>query len=263
LVAFLKGYWIAFRPGQDPARRILTWVLLPSLGSLLAICGFWLYSHAQPRSVLDRSGGWTSSIPEMATELCALGPGLYPLIFGIVLVGVFVVRLWRHKSSLPLALADRNASFDAGGGWRRTEILIWAILSAQAVASSMISGTLSLALLWLSATWLIPLITPIVETGVLLGACVLTVGGEDVKTVWRRLWRVRPFEVLLGALFPVLLALVFSVAVYLPERVEWATGGFGKSFAPLLLPEELRFDPWWLLLIFAAFAEEFVFRGIL
>jgi membrane protease YdiL (CAAX protease family) len=68
---------------------------------------------------------------------------------------------------------------------------------------------------------------------------------------------------MLGLLFPVLLAVAATVVGYASNRVEWAAREFGQYAPPTFLPENLRFDPWWLLLFLAAFGEEFVFRGLL
>ena len=67
----------------------------------------------------------------------------------------------------------------------------------------------------------------------------------------------------LGVFFPALLALAMVALGYASNRIEWAAHDFGKYEPPAFFPHGLRLDPWLLLLFLAAFAEEFVFRGIL
>jgi membrane protease YdiL (CAAX protease family) len=264
MVASFAGYWLVFRPGLRPLRRVFWWVLVPVLAALLVICGLWRFTNSGPAvSVLDRSGGWKPSITVMITELWALRPGIHYLLLGLVLVTIFAVLVWRKTSSLPLQLMDRTVNIAEEEEWAQTEILICAMLGAQAVAVSAISGAFSLASLRLSATGLLPWIPRIAELGVLIGICELTVGRKRMNRIWKSLLVIKPNYLLIGVLFPSLIALAFLLMTYIPERIEWATGSFEKLAPPEFFASEIRFESWWLALIPAAFAEEFVFRGIL
>jgi membrane protease YdiL (CAAX protease family) len=197
--------------------------------------------------------------------LWGLGPGLHYALLGTVLVAIFAAQLWRRRTSLPLVLEKQTAPPNEDK-WQDVEVLTWAMLGAQAVVLSTLSTALSLILLRLSIGLQSSLIfrsSSIVEAAVLLGICIVTVGRKDVTACLRAVWPVRVPFAILGSFIPIMLALLISASVYVPQRLEWAASAFGEHAPPAFFSSQLRFDPAWLLLIIAAFGEEFVFRGIL
>lgn len=262
----IAGYWAAFRPGPNPTHRILTWVIAPASVALSGISIVWLYLPEAPRSVLERSFSWRRSPAELVGDLWLLGPGLLWALLGLLLVAIFAALLWRGEASLPLALKDRATQAANEEGWPRVEVLVWAILGLQAVVLSAISTSISSLLLRSTVPELrvwVGHIGPFVEIAVLLGICWTTIGLDEMTAVWRSVWPAKPAQIILGAFLPVLLATVYEVVQYLPQRIEWATQNFGKMAPPAFhLPID-RFDFWSLLTILGVFAEEFVFRGVL
>jgi membrane protease YdiL (CAAX protease family) len=264
-IAF-AGYWLGFWPGSQPARRMLRWVMLPASISLCAICGFWLYLTMAPASVLDAHRVLRRSPKELLTSLWTIGPGLHFFLLGMLLLAVFATRLIAKKTSLPLTLCEGSASCAESESWRRIQTLIWAMLGPQALAISAVSMTAYFVLRRFPDSVFafgIVKIGSIIELVVLIGIAAVIVGDQPTKALWRSWKPAGPNFAVLGVLFPVLLAAAMMIFSYASNRVEWAAREFGQFAPPTFLPENLRFDPWCLLLFLAAFGEEFAFRGLL
>jgi len=69
--------------------------------------------------------------------------------------------------------------------------------------------------------------------------------------------------VFVGAVLPALVTVAPSMARYLFDRVHWAAYDFGRYSPPSLTSYLPTLQIWTLSLIFSAFAEEVIFRGVL
>ena len=266
LLSALAGWWTALQPCPRPELRIVKWVLAPVAVSLVALCGVWLYLTTVPGSVLEPHSWLRRNPKELVVSLWAIGSGFHYCLLGTLLVVVFAGRLVAKKTSLPVALGERSASFADADSWRRTQTLVWAMLGPQTLVLSALSFVAFLALGRLPANSFASVnsrMASALELVALIAISAVAVGGERTKAAWRSVKVAKPDLAVLGVLLPVLLAAAMLVVGYASSRAEWAAREFGQYAPPTFLPENLRFDPWFLLLLVAAFAEEFVFRGIL
>jgi membrane protease YdiL (CAAX protease family) len=96
---------------------------------------------------------------------------------------------------------------------------------------------------------------------------VLLISGKSGREAARKALRLPESRgVLLALLLPVVIGLGCASLQYGIDRADWAAHNFGKTSPPQFysyLDAGSAWDPWLLFLVFGAFAEEIVFRGIL
>jgi membrane protease YdiL (CAAX protease family) len=260
LFAGIAAYFICFWPGPRPIRRILTCVYLPVVPALVAMC--WLVFHfaAPYRSVLEttvpHTGMWLGILKKM--------PGVQFGLLGLLLIGIFTVRLSTNKSSLPLALPNGSKKNNENPeAWRRVKILVWVLVGPMFLyALLMVPLTFSARFLSLLRNSQFVRIATVLDGLVVLGIAFCIVGRSDVRQVLRRTLRL-PGEkyALLAAAFAIGIPTLISTGQYLFERAQLVR----HDVSTYVTPEPGAYfsfpDGWLLLLFLPALCEEIIFRG--
>jgi membrane protease YdiL (CAAX protease family) len=107
---------------------------------------------------------------------------------------------------------------------------------------------------------------PALDAALIVGISLYILGKQGRVGARISLQLPEPRYVLIAALLPVVISAVPPTGKYLFDRMHWAAQDFGKSVAPQFssyFDFTSAWQPWLLLLVFGAFAEEFVFRGLL
>lgn len=281
IFASIAGYFVCFRPGSRPVRRILWTVYLPALVGLGLFCGLFLYLVLRPSSVLE-TVSITAHIGRAQSMLCKLGIGLNFVLIGLILIGLFTLRLAFGIASLPLALPDSSiCSSDDPVPWRRVQMLMW-ILVALAGPLLMVAGLVNAGIAYvlvelMSFHWFIQLLKIVrldralgylADMGVLIHAPLLGLSvwilGKDGWWALRRSLRLPfPESFVLALAFPVGISAVVSFGQYLVDRFHWVAYQIGK-LAPPQIASYFGFPSAALLWqLFLALWEEIVFRGLL
>jgi membrane protease YdiL (CAAX protease family) len=273
IFAGLMGYTACFYPGPRPIRRIVSFVFLPTLFSLVCI----LFVFYQ----ISRSG---SSVLESHAVLLPVSQWLrgnswdFPVgfdfcVFSLLLIAVFVVRLRSGISSLPLALPGPMASSDeAADLWPKIQILIFTLLAPLFLIAGFIGVLLALPFLLSHGPLQFiyadvgRIVGSVLEAALLIVLALWILGPWGRNAARRSLQLTEPRYALLAFLLPLLITGLPQVSDFVIDRVHWAAYSFNQTFAPQFGAyfdlSHLR-DPWLLLMIFGAFAEEIVFRGLL
>ena len=199
--------------------------------------------------------------------------GLYFCVFSLLLILAFVIRLQFGKSSLPLALPlSSTPSDEAPDSWSRTRLLILILLGPLFVLRGLVSLLLALPFFFSNQS-LPPIYLNVARIiDALVGAAVLVtlalwILGRSRRNVVRNSFRLpEPRHAFFAFLLPIGLSGLLSAPDYLVARTNWAIYAFHQAFAPEFASYfhlSRAWDAWLLLLTFGAFAEEFVFRGLL
>jgi membrane protease YdiL (CAAX protease family) len=271
--AGLAAYFTCFWSGNRPARRIIVAVIIPTICILgiLAYKFVHLPQHttsifATPTIVIRNHLGFLSSIMHLPPALCFN-------ILGLLLISVFTLQFLRGKSSLPLSLPDGpTGGKDETESWRQVKILVFILVGPLYLLMNLIILALALPYLFTthfrsSAYESISRIAGEGLNAVFLVLIVLWLFGKLGKVEIRRSLQLpNPRYAFFAALISIGACFTVPVAQYLFDRMQWVEHGIGRFDAPLLSnyfdPAAIR-NPWLLLLLFGAFAEEIVFRGVL
>jgi membrane protease YdiL (CAAX protease family) len=273
LFAGLMGYATCFYPGSRPVRRILGLVLLPALFSL--VCIFFVFyqisgSHSsvlESRAVLLPAYRWLWAI------FWHFPAGFDFCVFSLLLIGVFVVRLRSGTSSLPLALPGPVASLDeVADSWPKIQILIFTLLAPLFLIAGFFGVLLGLPYFFLHGSVLatygvvMRIVVSMLDAALLIALALWILGPWGRNAARRSLQLPEPRYAFLGLLLPILISGLPQILHFLIDRTQWAIYFFNQNFPPQIASYldvgRLR-DPWLLLMIFGAFAEEVVFRGLL
>jgi membrane protease YdiL (CAAX protease family) len=273
IFAGLMGYATCFYPGRRPVRRILWFVFLPALLSLVFIFPI-LYRVSQPAtSVLERATPFFLTLQWFRSNIRNFPVGLCFCVFSLLLILVFAVRLQPGKSSLPLALPVSSISRDeTADSWKRTLLLVFVLLCPLFLINGLVGFPLIFAYFLskqpLSSLYLgiSRIIAALIDAGVpiVLALCIL---GESGRKMVRTSFRLPELhDAFFAFLLPVGFAGLLSAPGYLIARTNWAIYAVHQASAPQFTSYfdlARAKDPWFLLMAVGAFAEEFVFRGLL
>ncbi|MGC2529650.1 MAG: CPBP family intramembrane glutamic endopeptidase [Candidatus Acidiferrum sp.] len=271
--AGLLAYLTCFYPGPKPVRRILWLVLLPTLLSLTLIFPI-LYRISRPStSVLEPAAPLSVALQWLRSNIWDFPVGLHFCVFSLLLILVFMVRLQSGKSSLSLAMPLISISSDQPpDSWNSTRLLVFILLCPL----FLIDGLLGLPLILtsilsshpLSSTYLTlgRIIAALMDAGVLVALALLMLGQSGRKMVRNLFQLPQPHDAFFALLLPIGLAGLLSAPSYLIARTNWVIYAIHETSAPQFAYyfDLTRVkDPWLLLMAIGAFAEEFVFRGLL
>ena len=254
LFAGAAAYFICFRPGSHPVRRLFWWVCFPVFAVLISECCFYIYLAIKA----DRGAS--------LALLWKLGPGFHCAIVGLVLVAVFTFRVALGSASLPLRLPQGVASASDGAlSWRSLQILLWILVVWQplvwcAAFVLFLSMHLQAANGLLRHEWLFSAI----PFGIFVGLTVWMTGKEAWTALRRSVRLPLPESFLLAIVFPFVTVFLGSLIYYLLERARWTLETSEKS-APSQFAAYFGFPAAGIVLsrIFPAFLEEVIFRGLL
>ena len=263
------GYFSCFRPGANPLRRVVGWVLLPAAAGVLLDIGRLLYLNSQFTSALNHTV--LVILPSFSQlKLWTAPPGFHFALAGTILIGWFTSRMWRGTASLPLTLPGAPTEEPTGPErWRRTQVLIWVLLGPLWFAATIPSGMVfmmpfvSSRLSMYLDTVLFKQMSSVVESLLYLGVMYWIGGAAFGKAVRSSVRLSKPPFFLAAAAIPVAIATIVSTGTFLFDRASWAANEFGLQAAPLLGAYFTIPDPWLLWMFFAALFEELVFRGFL
>lgn len=268
--AATAGFYVCFRPGGLPARRILWWVSVPAIVGELTLTVYVLFGQAQPFEINSISA-YTFGLFSL---LSRFGPGFHFGVAGLVCVVVFAARLTLGSTSLPLSLPKSSVfADDDPASWNRVESFLWVLLALLPLV------------LWI---WFPPLMNfvvydlifahlPVVKKldmavfGVKTFATEILIAGIAVWTIGKGTWSALRrslhwpalSEFALAIAFPVGIAALISVGEFLFDLLRRVVHRSVDLRLPhiqsyFVLP---RTDMYWFLLI--ALSEEVIFRGLL
>jgi membrane protease YdiL (CAAX protease family) len=273
IFAGAAGYFICFWPGNHPVRRILGLVFLPTIAGLgIMFAGFAYLNGPSSSSVLESMGSVLVRRIHWAHLMFGeLPPGVQFSLTGLLLIAIFTSRLAFGIATLPLALSGSHAlQAKDSEFWRRLQLLIWFLVSPAFLPVALLSFlTIGVPFLLTSRlpsfvqSDLFPRLSVIPATIVVLGITLCIMGREGREAVRNSIRLPDLRWPLLALVFPIGIDLFISTGQYILDRVQWAASDFGK-FAPPQFGSYFNVpDIWLLLLFFAAFFEEVIFRGLL
>jgi membrane protease YdiL (CAAX protease family) len=271
--AGLAAYFTCFWSGNRPARRIILAVIIPTICILgiLAYKFVHLPQHttsifATPTTVVRNHLGFLSSISHLPPALCFN-------ILGLLLISVFTLQFLRGKSSLPLSLPDGpTGGKDETESWPQLKILIFILVAPLYLLTNLISLPFLLPYLFtarfrtLVYGSIASIAADVLSAAILILIAVWVLGKPGKVEIRRSLQLPQPRYAFFAALVSLGACFSIPVAEYLFDRVQWVEHGFGTISAPIfsnyLDPSGIS-NPWLLMLLLGAFAEEIVFRGVL
>lgn len=270
----LVAYFTCFWTGTRPARRIILAVIIPGI-CILGILGYKSVQLPQnsTSSIFATPTTVVRNHIEFLSSILRLPPALFFNILGLVLISIFTVQFLRTKSSLPLSLpGGSTGGSDQTESWSKLKILIFVLVAPLYLLLNIISLPILIPYLFstqfrTSSYGSMARIVADVVSAALIVIVVLWVFGRSGKAEIRRSLQLpEPRHAFLAAVVPVAACFSIPSAEFLYDRVEWVKHGFGNIAAPIFssyIDPSGIWDPWLLMLLVGAFAEEIVFRGVL
>jgi membrane protease YdiL (CAAX protease family) len=269
----LAAYLVCFWPGDKPVRRILLSVFLPTLLGLAIILSIFVQHSRPASSIFEPHATFLPVYRWLRANSLNLPTGLYFSLLSLALIGVFTIRLYLGKSSLPLALPRPSpVQAESPDPWVQLQLLIFILVGPLFLLRGLTDVFFGLpSLLWPESVHFFyksvaMTMASVADMAILVGLSVWTLGAWGRKAVRDSLRLPGPRYALVALLLPVIVTGLPSFTQYLIERANWAAHFFGQTTSPQLSVyfdlARLR-DPWLLLMFFGAFAEEIVFRGLL
>lgn len=260
--ASLAGYFVCIWPGRHPIRRVLVTVFAPALAAMALLIARMMYLTAPGSSVLEPSYNvLTRELLRMRSIPWKSLPGLHLCALGLLLIAIFLSRMAFGIASLPLSLPeDDSLNEEQRSSWHHLAWLLWFL-----VGPLFATDTLSLSFVLLTrihGPWLKPSAL-ILQLG-LASIITLLIMGKDARQTLRQTIRWPGQRYLfLAAFLPIALAVLLSLGQYAFDRADWSLGQFDADSRPDFRSYFSTPDNWLLLLFFAAFFEEIIFRGAL
>jgi membrane protease YdiL (CAAX protease family) len=270
--AGLAGYFVCFWPGKTPVRRILWAVCFPAVLSLVFI----LYEYFQ----LTRTASSVFELHSVRPALTwiqvnawRLPAGFYICAAGLVLILVYTVRFALSLTSLPLLWANEHSPSDVNAdSWPRVRQLVFVLVGPYfligGLLAALIFGLAYTGKLTISISFmhLFGRLAPPLDAALLLGIAVYILGKEGRDAARTSLRLPEPRYALLALTLAFAVSSLTPGTQYLADRAHWAAHDFGRLAPPQLssyFGVTDAWQPWLLLMVFGAFAEEIVFRGLL
>jgi membrane protease YdiL (CAAX protease family) len=274
MFAGLAGYFFCFWTVRRVVHPILWMIFVPTMASFVLVLGKVFRLTRQPTSVFD--SGSDLFAPVHWFQLSAwsrLPTGFYIGAGGLVLILVHTIIVSRGATPLPVSFSEQHESCACDlDFWARIRVLVFVVIGPYFLFLGLLALLVfELALIFshtVSSGLLqtIGRLDSLVSTASLIGITLLVLG--KFKERFRRIYLPLPSLLDLGIAFvlPMISSVAFPTAQYIMARVQWAAHEYG-NFAPprvsLFFNPENGWQPWLVLMLFAAFAEEAVFRGIL
>lgn len=267
----MAGYFVCFWPGRHPVRRVIWLVCFPALLGLVLMFARILYFSTAPTSVLESTSNVIGNRFRGAeANLWKLPEGFQFTLFGLVLIGTFMSRMAFGIARLPIAMPNPQASEENSVAWPRLQFLIFVLvgpLFLVGVLLSIVSIGIPLVVsarppAYIQNIWFSRL-APVLETVAACAVVLYLMGPENRRTVRDSIRLPDRASVLFSLIFPVGTALLISAGNFVVDREGWVAHGIGKVPPPEFGSYFDIPDPYFLLLFFAAFFEEIIFRGVL
>jgi len=269
LVAALVGYFTCFWPGHRPLRRIIWAVILPAAAIVgIAVRRYFGMTH-QSSTLFESPHPFPQFYNWLFADLRKFPTAIYFALFGLVLVSIYASRLTAGIASLPISLRSGQISNDdCSHLWPRMRLLLFVLVGPLSMLGRLLGFLLSCLLLTLSPASMEVFLrfAPALDASLIVGISLYILGKQGRVAARSSLRLPEPRYALIAAFLPAIVNAVPPTGKYLLDRAHWAAQDFGK-FAPPQFSSYFDFtsawQPWLLLLVFGAFAEEFVFRGLL
>lgn len=269
LAAALVGYFTCFWPGRRPLRRIVWAVILPAAAIVgIAVRGYFGMTH-QSSTLFESPHPFPQFYNWLFASFGKFPTAIYFALFGLVLVSIYASRLTVGIASLPISLRSGQISNDdCPHSWPRIRLLLFVLVGLLPVLGRLLGFLLAGLLLAFSPTSMAVFLrfAPALDAALIVGISLYILGKQGRVAARSSLRLPEPRYALIAALLPAIVNAVPPTGKYLLDRTHWAAQDFGK-FAPPQFSSYFDFtsawQPWLLLLVVGAFAEEFVFRGLL
>ena len=271
--AGVAGYFVCFSPGNHPVRRIFGLIYLPTIVGLGVLLIYLDHFTGPTASVLDSTGSVIAQQISWAQAILWKAPqGFQITLIGLLLISIFTSRLAFGIASLPLSLHSKLASQPEDPALsHRVRLLTWFLVSLAFVPGGILSF-ITVGIPWILSSrlppyarsaWLSPSFSVI--GGLLVLGIALAIIGKDGRVGLRTLIRLPGLKwSLLALAFPIGIDVLISVGQYGLNRVQWAAHDIGRLDPPQLASYFNFSEMWWVLFIlFGAFFEEVIFRGLL
>lgn len=273
VIAGIFAYYGCFQPGEHPLRRIALAVFLPAVLGFCLLIGESTFFDDKNQSIFVHRlrlsplfDQWTMAFKEHPT-------GFSVAVIALGMLGAYAIRMYLGISSLPLCLSGSICcEEDCAEGWNRMQMLIF-VLVCPLFLLYRFSGILFSIPTWLwhrSGSEDFSVYVAVLEdsmTALLFVLVAILILGKSGKESARSSVRLPdPRFALFGLALPALISLMISTLQFGYDRVQWATHDFGRSRPPQWMDYFSFGNAWrWslVLMVFAAFAEEIVFRGML
>jgi len=204
-------------------------------------------------------------------NLWKLPEGFQFTLLGLVLIGIFISRMAFGIATLPVAIPNAHVSQEnLEAAWRRLQFLIFLLVGPLFLVGLLLSFvSIGIPLMifatppaYIQSIWFSRL-APVLETPAACTVVLYLMGPENRQTVQDSIRLPDRTSALLSLIFPVGTAVLISAGHFVVDREVWVAHGFGKFSAPEFGSYFDIPDPYFLLLFFAAFFEEIIFRGLL
>ena len=268
----MAGYFVCFWAGKHPLRRVIRWVCAPALLGLGLMFFRILYLSATRTSILESASSITESrFHWVEANLWKLPEGFQFTLLGLALIGIFISRMAFGIATLPVAVPNAHVSQENLEAWRRLQLLIFLLVGPLILVGLLLSFvSIGIPLMvfsrppaYIQSIWFSRL------AAVLTAAAACTVvlclmGPENRQTVRDSIRLPDRTSALVSLLFPVGTAVLISAGHFVVDRQVWVAHDIGKLSPPEFGSYFDTPDPYFLLLLFfAAFFEEIIFRGLL
>jgi len=267
----MAGYFVCFWAGKHPLRRVIRWVCAPALLGLGLMFFRILYLSATRTSILESTSSVIGNrFRWVEANLWKLPEGFQFMLLGLVLIGIFISRMAFGIATLPVAIPNAHVSQENLEAWRRLQFLIFLLVGPLFLVGLLLSFvSIGIPLMifatppaYIQSIWFSRL-APVLETPAACTVVLYLMGPENRQTVQDSIRLPDRTSALLSLIFPVGTAVLISAGHFVVDREVWVAHGFGKFSAPEFGSYFDIPDPYFLLLFFAAFFEEIIFRGLL
>lgn len=270
ILAASCGYFLCLWPTKRTIRAVVLLVLSPAVLGLVLLAGMDARLGAPYQSVLSPKMVGGAGMSWRFADLWGIGTGLHFALAGLLLATIFLARLALAESSLPLcwvpAATEDGQEDDA---WRGCKRLVWFSIAACTFVVWQGPGLLlSRAMRWSWRSWgrlpfVVDLLLRLVSFAILFAIVLWMMGRQNRKTIQELVRFGRLRELGISVLIPLVVTVSPGLVLYAADRAHWAAYDFGKFGPPQFgsyLPSP---HAWTMLLVFAAFLEEVIFRGVL
>lgn len=267
----LVAYYMCFWSQPKPVRRILLAVFAPTLLGLALILNRYFQPARSRISILDRSGGLATAYEWFRANLWRFPTGVYFCAIGLILLGIFTVRIHLALSTLPISVPQRSSGEEPANSWEQYKWLIFLLVGPYFLITSAF-------ILLLGTSYLLghrpqQLVDPrftylamALDSWLLIGIILLVIGKDGREVARNSVQLPEPRYALFGLLLPIVVGLACAALPYAIDRAQWAAYSFGKTSPPQFysyFDVDRAWDPWLLFLLFGALTEEIIFRGVL
>lgn len=260
----MAGYFVCFWPGKHPVRRVLCFVCAPALLGLDLMFARILYlTETSVLESVPSTFGHKFRLAE--ATLWKLPEGFQITLFGLLLIAIFISRMAFGIASLPVTLRSARISRGDPEAWQHLQILVFILVGPFFLVGLLFSipFLVSTRLLVYAQSMWFGRLDPALESVVALAVLLCIIRRADRQTILESIRWPDRISVLLSLIFPVGTGVLISVGNFLVDRTLWAAHDFWRLSPPEFGSYFDIPDPYFLLLIFAAFFEEIIFRGLL